>query len=165
MRGQTERSAFFFLLRGRCGHRPLRVLSKEGVGAGLVPARCGSTQGLSVCGARQMRRPTAWACILPTAAHAAPLLHLPLAAQRLAALRNRRRAVGERIATAALPPRNDMRFMGVRGNGEHLIRPLRGHLPLKGKALGCGGECRGGNLPPAAGAHKVLPYEMYRKRV
>jgi len=41
---------------------------------------------LAVCGARRMSLPLKWLRPPPTAAHAAPLLHLPPAAQRLAAI-------------------------------------------------------------------------------
>ena len=61
----------------------------ETVGEHLVCSRCrwkngGRTRGLSVCGTRLMSSAINRLRPPPTAAPAAPLLHLPLAAQRLA---------------------------------------------------------------------------------
>ena len=76
--------------------RSLRKVSVGGVGADIIRPRdgkpvpygenpsvaCGDT---SACGARQPLRLAKQACVLPTAAHTAPGLHLPPAAPRLVA--------------------------------------------------------------------------------
>ena len=56
--------------------------------------------GVAVCGARRMSLPLKRLRPRPTAAHAAPLLHLPPAAQRLAAIRPSCRAIRIFLRTA-----------------------------------------------------------------
>jgi len=72
----------------RTVRRPVPTGGIGDVGEHLVCSRVfGRIQGSSVCGARQMSSAINRLRPPPTAAPAAPLLHLPLAAQRLAPLR------------------------------------------------------------------------------
>ena len=61
----------------------------------LTVPNCASRVPVSVCGKRRMSLPTERLRPPPTAAHAAPLLHLPPAAQRLAARISRYAFYGE----------------------------------------------------------------------
>ena len=107
----------------------------------FVTLPCGRTQGLTVCGARRMSSAINRLRPPPTAAPAAPLLHLPLAAQRLAPLHAFSGACQVKKFDYFRPRRSTSHNVTFSASGKfHLClgfsSPHKGRSPLRGPHFG-----------------------------